>query len=200
MLNDVILLIKNVGQQLSMFGQRKEVQRPGIRGGKFYYSKKDHKVRYGERPEKNRRIGPKHIPPGQMLLFHSEKDGTQKGTVLAHGSGGATVQREDGKREQVKHEQIAALHPEKTPDDETRVIHSYTRSAPGAKEKLSVSKEEKAAIDEDGGYRFVYYSPYRPLSFMGLDKVGRVAGGADARFLFTKERLPLQTVVDYELT
>src|SRR5262249_55100007 len=157
---------------LGLFGQKKEVQRPGIRGGKFYYSKKDHKVRYGQQPIEACKIGKEHVSPGQMVLFHAGESAKPEGkpkepkakpkqaAVLATGTHGVIVRHEDGKRENITYDRIAAVHPEAAPKGyaERVVRAAYTDMPPSALEDDTFAEARNSITDKaeqevaDAGY------------------------------------------------
>lgn len=51
-----------------------------------------------------------------------------------------------------------------------------------------------------GGFRFVYYSPYRPLDFvLGMDCVITKSTEPFREYLFTKAALPVERVSSWQL-
>ncbi len=72
----------------------KEVQHPGSKGGKWYWTKSHH-IRYGTPPGPDHpaieSLGPEHLSPGAAVAFETPEGKTLAGEVVGYGPMGAQV-------------------------------------------------------------------------------------------------------------
>lgn len=176
---------------MNLPNDRKDIQHPGSRGGK-YYRAKDGRIYYGEQPiesghEPLDRITHEHMGSGHKVGF-AVGTKTYEGEVHDWGEKGAVLSLIDGSQLSVPYAHVRHVMPSKaeaTPDTPKPEPEKETPWTPEDADIFDIAPEAYDAAEE--GNRHAYYKRGASSSFDGLD--GKQS--ANGKWMFTKERIKL---------